>query len=406
MNTSVKVILYTSKTLSSGEHPVMLRVIKDRKPKYISVGISSTKELWDEKEGELKKKHPLYKEAKILIQKKRLEASKLVIELESEEKNLSSEEIKKTLKKSKKGLLSLFTYFDLIIERLKNSGQVKTSVVYKDTKNNFKQFTGQKDKQFSEIDVAFLSRFEEFLKASGKGANTTYIYLRTLRALINRAIKEDVCPEKYYAFRKFSLSKYARIKTAKRAITKEEIEKIKNVNLKKYPEFTDAKNIFLFSYYCRGMNFTDIASLKWNDVEGERLNYVRQKTKERFSIQLLPPAKEILAHYKKQSRYKRSDYLFPILTERHATPVAIYNKKVKMLRKINQDLKEIARVSKVKAVLTTYVARHSFATILKRQGVNTSLISEMLGHDSEKTTQIYLDSFENKVLDEVSKALL
>ena len=406
MNASVKVILYTSKTLSSGEHPVMLRLIKDRKPKYISVGFSTTKDLWNESEGEPKKKHPLYKEAKILIQKKKLEASKLIMDLESEEKNLSSEEIRGKLKRSRKGNLTLFKFFDVTIDRLKAAGNIKTALVYKDTKNNIEQFTRGKDKHFSEIDVSFLAQFEENLKAADKGSNTIYIYLRTLRALINKAIKEDVCPEKYYAFKKFTLSKYSRIKTAKRAITKDEIKKIESVKLSKHPELIDARNIFLFSYYCRGMNFTDMALLQWHDIKGDRLNYIRQKTKERFSIQLLEPAQKIIDYYKAKKKYNKANYVFPILNENHVTPVAIYNRKVKMLKKINQDLKKLGSLSKIDAVLTTYVARHSFATILKRQGINTSMISEMLGHDSEKTTQVYLDSFENKVLDEISKALL
>ncbi|RYF83063.1 MAG: site-specific integrase, partial [Chitinophagaceae bacterium] len=188
--------------------------------------------------------------------------------------------------------------------------------------------------------------------------------------------------------------------------TKDDMEKIKAMDEKQHPELVDAKNLFLFSYYCRGMNFTDMALLRWQDIHEERLSYVRQKTKERFSIGLLPPALAILHYYKEQNKVENSSYVFPVLRERHKTPAAIYNRKVKMLRKINSELKTIASLCGVEAQLTTYVARHSFATILKRQGVNTSLISEMLGHDSEKTTQVYLDSFESKVLDEVSKALL
>jgi len=406
MLTSVKVILYTSKTLSSGAHPVMLRITKDRKSKYLAVGFSCTETLWDEVAGEPSKKHPLYKEAKFLIQKKKLEASRLVLQLENEDKSLSAGEIRGKLRRAKSSAVTLYTYFDAVVDRLRKTGQIKTAEVYKDTKRNLEQFTRKGDKQFSEVDVTFLLQFEDHLKRAGKGPNTIYIYLRTLRALINRAIKEEVCPEKYYAFKKFSLGKYANIKTAKRALSKEDIDKIRDCSLSKHKELTDAKNIFLFSYYCRGMNFADMASLTWKDIAGERLEYVRQKTGERFSIGLLPPALDILTYYKKANKHNKGGYVFPILNETHATPTAIYNRKVKMLRKINGELKQLAAHCGIEAELTTYVARHSFATILKRQGVNTSLISEMLGHDSEKTTQVYLDSFESKVLDEVSKGLL
>ena len=130
------------------------------------------------------------------------------------------------------------------------------------------------------------------------------------------------------------------------------------------------------------------------------------KTKELFNIELLQPAKEILKHYESLSDKDNESYIFPILNENHNTPNMLYNRKVKMLRKINKDLKEIASLVGIDSELTTYVARHSYATILKKSGVATAIISEAMGHDSEKTTKIYLESFENKVLDEASKALL
>ena len=406
MNTSIKVVLYTSKVLSSGEHPIMLRVTKDRKSKYISTGFNCSKELWDTKNNLPKKKHPLYIEAKILIAKKTIEAEKLVMDLESESKNLSAHEIQGSLKKSKVNNPYVFQYFDSVVERFKASGQIKNSEVYKDAKRNLSHFTNSKDIHFSDIDVEFLNKFEEYLKANKKGGNTIFLYLRTLRALLNKAVKEGVCSEKYYPFKKFSLAKYSKIKTEKRAISKEDIKKIEEADLVAKPHLMDARNIFMFSYYCRGINFIDIAFLKWQDIKGERLIYTRMKTKELFNIELLQPAKEILKHYESLSDKDNESYIFPILNENHNTPNMLYNRKVKMLRKINKDLKEIASLVGIDSELTTYVARHSYATILKKSGVATAIISEAMGHDSEKTTKIYLESFENKVLDEASKALL
>lgn len=405
MNTSVKVVLYTSKTLSSGEHPIMLRVIKDRKSKYISIGFSCSVKLWNKKANLPKRTHSHFTEINVLISKKRLDAEKIVLQSENEDKNLSAHEIKVKLKKQKANNPFLLDYFDSIIKRFVESGQIKNSVVHKDTKRILSLFVNAKQIHFSEIDAQFLNQFEEFLKQKGLGESTIYIYLRTLRALINKAINEDFCSEKYYPFKKFSLAKYAKIKTLKRAISKSNIEKIRYLNTKNNPELIDAKNIFLFSFYCRGINFIDIAFLKWKDIENNRLNYRRSKTNELFSIELLRPAQEILKYYKHPSTNKDS-FIFPILNERHKTPQSIYNRKLKMLRKINADLKEIGKLIKLETELTTYVARHSYATILKNSGVATSVISESMGHDSEKTTQIYLESFGNNILDEASKALL
>lgn len=406
MNTSIKAVLYTSKRLANGEHPVMLRVIKDRKVKYISTGFNCTIEMWDKENNQPKKKHPLYKEAKILIGNKTLEAEKLVLVLENENKNLSAYEIKGKLKKEKVNNNYVFKYFDVVINRLKATGQIKNSKVYKDTKINLEHFTKNKDFHFSDIDLEFLNKFEEHLKRNNKGANTIFIYFRTFRALINKAIQEEVCSEKYYPFKKFSLSKYAKIKTEKRAISKDDINKIKNLDVNKYPHLIEAKNVFMFSFYCRGINFIDLALLKWKDIKNNRLIYTRQKTKELFSIEIMQPVHEILEYYKPFT-YKNSDsYIFPIFNETHNTASTLFNRREKMMRKINKELKEIALIQGIEAELTTYVARHSYATILKKSGIPTSIISEALGHDSEKTTKVYLESFENNVLDDASKVIL
>lgn len=406
MSTTIKVLLYTSKVLKNGESPIMLRVIKDRKSKYISVGFSCHIDLWDTKENLPKKKHPLYKEIVVLIDNKRLEAGKLLLDLESENKNLSAFEIQSKLKKEKSNNSSVLDYFESVIKRLIATGQIKNADVYRDTKRNLSYFLENRKIQFSEIDIQFLNKFEEHLKNKGKGGNTIFIYMRTFRALINKAIKENVCSEKYYAFKNFSLAKYTKIKTAKRAIPKVDIEKIKNLDLSEHQNLIDAKNIFLFSFYCRGINFIDIALLKWSNIYQNTLNYTREKTKERFNLELLLPAIEILEYYKEYTFTNKDSYVFPILNENHKTPQSIYNRRQKMNGKINKDLKDIAIKAEIDADLTTYVARHSFATIMKKSGISTTIISQALGHDSEKTTQIYLESFENNILDEASKALL
>jgi len=406
LNTSVKIVLFISKRLSNGEYPVLLRIIKNRKAKYISTGISCSKDLWDFKLNIPKKAHPHYHQAKILIGKKKLEAEKIVYDFENNNKNLSSHEILINLRKERINNPSLFSYFDLIIKRLIKSGQIKNAEIYKDTKRNISHFTNSKDIQFSDLDILFLNHLEEHLKANNKGANTIYIYLRTLRALINKAIKEGVCNEQYYAFKNFSLSRYAKIKTEKRAISKEDIEKIKNLNLSKNPELILAQKLFLFSFYCRGMNFIDLAYLKRKHIHNNRLIYFRQKTKDLFNLELLEPAKEIVKYFGKFILSGNESYIFPIFNVSHISPQSKYNRKVKMLRQINKDLKVIGRLAKLNDELTTYVARHSYATILKREGIATNIISQALGHDSEKTTQIYLESFENNVLDQASKLIL
>ena len=406
MSTSVKVILYSSKTLKNGEHPVMLRVIKNRKPKYLSTGFNCSKELWDEKSNLPKKKHPLYNEAKLMIAQKVLEADKLVLELESDSKNLSASEITKKLKKSKSDNYLVLEYFDIVSERLSASAEIKNSKVYSDTKRNISLYTKGVDFSFSDVDYEFLKKFEEFLKAKKQAENSIYLYLRTFRALFNRAIKENVCHEKYYPFNKFSLSKYNKIKTQKRSITQIELDRIINLDLSNDNKLIDTRNIFLFSYYCRGINFIDISLLKWENINNGRLTYVRKKTKELFGMALLKPVLEIIEAYRPFTYKNKDSYIFPIFNDNHITPSALFNRREKMNKMINQNLKKIATLASIDQNLTIYVARHTFANIMKNKGVPNNYISEMMGHDSEATTKIYLQNFSDSVLDAENEKLL
>lgn len=405
MSTTAKVVLYKKLTLKTGEHPVYLRIIKDRVSSFLAIGINCHPTLWDEKPSLPKRKHPLYTEYKEKIEQKERQAERVIIELEKEGKNLSAMEITKLLKNQKASNTLLYTFFDEVIEREKDSGSIKNSMVYRDTRNNLQKFNNT-HLHFSDITHAFLNKFEEHLQANGKGGNSIYIYLRTFRALINKAINEGICNAQYYPFKKFSLAKYKKIKTKKRALTKEQIYKIRDFDTKDYPHLVDAKNVFLFSYYCRGINFIDICLLKYTSIENNIMSYTREKTEGYFNIELLQPAQEIIEYYRPQTFNSKDSYIFPLFYDTHITKLSIHNRHVKMLTIINKDLKEIATHCGIESELTTYVARHTYATVMKKSGQSIAVISESMGHSSEAVTKIYLDSFANSFLDEANKAIL
>ena len=171
-----------------------------------------------------------------------------------------------------------------------------------------------------------------------------------------------------------------------------------------YSEF--ARDIFLFSYFSAGINFKDIATLRYNDMEEDRIFYRRHKTGKAMTCRLHPQAKEIIAKYTR-SEVIQEDYIFPILDRQiHRTEQQIHNRVHKVLVHINRELKEWSKQLGLAMNLTTYVARHTFATVLKRSGVSVALISESLGHSDLSTTQIYLDSFENSQIDAAMQNLL
>jgi integrase len=246
---------------------------------------------------------------------------------------------------------------------------------------------------------------------------TLSLRFRTLRALLNKAIADGVAKAETYPFarnvaerNKFSVGKFD-VSTKKRAISREDVRKIEAYQAVK-ESLRLAQHVFLFSFYGGGINFVDLAQLRWRNVTVDpkgnpRLDYIRQKTGGRHSFRLLPPAQAILDSYRAYRYAGPDSYIFPILdTSRHVKPNQIENRLNKVLGQVNAALQVIAKELGITTHLTTYVARHSFATSLKRAGVPTGVISQVMGHKTENVTTIYLNSFENETIDLALENLL
>ncbi len=163
----------------------------------------------------------------------------------------------------------------------------------------------------------------------------------------------------------------------------------------------------MFSYFVQGINLTDIAMLRWSNLKQDRIYYIRAKTGKGFNIKLMEPAMQIIERYRTRTSDSPEDYIFPILDRtKHLSPVQIDNRIHKMTGCINKSLKQIASLSGLDIPLTTYVARHTYATVLKKSGVPVAVISEALGHESESITQTYLKSFENEVIEAANQHLI
>lgn len=226
---------------------------------------------------------------------------------------------------------------------------------------------------------------------------------RTLRSAYNKAIKAKCAHKSDYPFDEYKINKFD-TKTQKRAIAKTEVLKftkeVDNIGKRQYVQLS--KDIFIFSYLCGGINFTDIANLTKANITNGRLHYIRQKTGKLIKLGISEEAMQIIKIWKRKQRLS-----IPILnTNIHKTPLQKQNRIHKMLGKINKNLKLIATQLNVDANMTTYVARHSFASVLKKSGVSIALISEALGHSDLSTTQVYLDSFDNEQIDTAMQNLL
>jgi site-specific recombinase XerD len=275
--------------------------------------------------------------------------------------------------------------------------------VYKSSLNSLLSFSKNKlNITFQEINVNWLEKYEKWLRAKKNKETTISLLFRTLRSAYNKAIEDKCAKKAHYPFNEYKLSKFD-VSTQKRAISKSDITKIKNLDLtgqRFYIRFS--RDMFIFSYLCSGINFTDISNLTLENLSGNLLQYKRQKTGKNMKVSLLPDVKKIIETYKNDS-----GYLFPILDRKlHKTNTQKENRIHKVLGHVDRNLKEVAKLAQIDANLTTYVARHSFATILKKSGVNIALIGEALGHSDIATTQIYLDSFDNDQVDEAMKNLL
>jgi integrase len=403
---SSKIILYTSKTLKNGEHPIMIRLIVDRKIKYIYLGFSTTPNLWDDTQKLLLKGYDNFKKTNYIIHKKKSELDGIILDFENEDRSYTVDDIEKKFLNSIEKI-SVFKYCQEIIDRLEKTNRIGDATVKKDLLRSLKKFTDNKDLAFSDINYSFLLKYEEDFLQRGVSENSISVYMRTLRAIVNLAIKEEHCNQSDYAFNTYKISKL-NTDTQKRAINKEEMLKIINFDTEINSSEWHSKNYFIFSFYNIGMNFRDLAQLKWSNILYNRIMYKRSKTGKNFDIKIQPRTQVILDLYSKGNE-NSDDYIFPILNpEIHKTPQSKVDRIKKINKRVNKDLKEIAKSVGIKAThsITHYVARHSWASIQKQNGVGTSIISESMGHDSEKTTSIYLQSFVNDVLDEANENLI
>ena len=399
MSETTKVVCYRSKTLSNGEHPLMIRVCKDGKKKYQSLGISVKAEWWDFKTNQPKTKCPNRERIILLINEKINELQKVVLDKRIAGKDFTAATLIESTTKDKSHK-TVGEYYLTYIQNLKKEKRIRYAGMFEVSYASFIKFNKHLDIPFSDIDVAWLKRYELWMKEQNLSGSTISTRIRHLRAVFNLAIAEHSIKHDCYPFRTYKVSKLNK-QTPKRAIAKKDVMRIMGYQGKSKMECL-AIDVFVFSYLNAGINFIDIAKLKHSNIVESHLIYNREKTKKLINVPLQPKALEIIAKYQND----KSPYLFPILSPFHKTEIQIANRLHKVLAKINKHLKEIGGNLNLPIPLTTYVARHSYATVLKRAGVSTSVISESLGHSSERITQIYLDSFDNEQIDNAMKNLL
>lgn len=292
--------------------------------------------------------------------------------------------------------ITLFNYIEKLMVKLQKNGQVRTCETYRCALNSFKRFRYGKDLYCVELDNDLLMSYEYYLKSEGLSMNTISFYMRRLRAIYNRAV-EDGLAEQNDLFKKVYTSSE---KTIKRAMPLELIKRLKSLDLSYSKAKAFARDMFLFSFYTRGMSFVDIAYLQKKDLKHGVLNYRRKKTGQLLYVRWEPCMQEIIERYVSEFN---STYLLNIIKDNTNDARKQY---LNALTLINRSLKSIGKLIGVDKPLSMYVARHSWASIAKTEGISLSVISESMGHDSESTTQIYLASLDSSVIDKANQKII
>lgn len=292
---------------------------------------------------------------------------------------------------------SVFGYIRSQIEKKTRMECYGTAKTYANALRNFGKFRKARDLGFDEMSGEMIQEYETWMLHTGLKRSSASCYIRTLRTLYHRAVEEEQTKDNDI-FRKVHVTIG---KTRKRAVTADAIRAISNLDLSGKPSLDFARDIFMFSFYTRGMSFVDIAHLRKSDLRNGFLTYNRRKTFQSLTIQWERPMQAITDRY--AERTSGSPYMFPIITGETPADRTSYEQ---TLQRVNRSLKRIGTMIGLPIPLTTYVARHSWASIARNMDVPLSIISEGLGHDSDKTTQIYLASLDTSMINKANRRII
>jgi site-specific recombinase XerD len=392
--TSVKVRLYTYRATRNGTYPLVFQILHKREKRVLYSPYRIPKECLDRDCNCVasRRKHKLGNSDEIndyiLSVIKKLQTTIDMLDGHPDAEYTAGDIV--DLYKYHKDNCRVRVYMESLIFQLKEEGRMGTLNSYQSTLNRIRRFIGNNaDIFFSDITPGWLNRFIAWLHKSGLKENTVNFYCRVLRAVYNRAHCDGI--EGTLADSPFNKVQFGTVKTAKRAIGGESIKQIAHVDVENDTRLERARDMFLFSFYSRGMSFIDMACLKYENIIDGVIYYKRRKTGQPMRVKLVPQLTDIIEKYRNGSRY-----VLPIL---HLGDRALYSQYRTELRKFNNSLKELSWRLKSDISLTSYVARHSWATLAYNSGASVSVISQSLGHTSERITSTYLKGLDPVVVD-------
>ena len=409
MKTNVKFALRTSH--STPERGILqLSITRHRSTSTISTSYSLSFKEWNDKlqmVNFLKSSPSTRKKELVAIWNKLKNDRQLILKivdtLESKG-DYTSQDVVRYFREQQQGRL-FCEYVNQVVERRNKNEKFGTAHIYRFAALSFLKFLGGKDIGIEKINKGLIKDYERYLLAEKKSKNTVSCYMRSLRAVYNQAIAEKV----FIAETKdkaFSDVFTGNAKTEKRAIDANAISRLAEVKTDEIKEEKRSKitkitklnslyfirDLFMFSFYTQGMSFADMVNLKKENIKDGFIRYNRKKTGQRITIQMETCMKEIINRYLDPN----SDYIFPVLSKyENCSEQVKWEKTNSALAAYNKKLKGLAVFVGIDGHLTSYVARHSWASLASQEGVPIATISRGLGHESEKTTRIYVSQLDS-----------
>ena len=405
MSTHIAISLEKRRKGQDGTFMIVYRLGHFRKTTVIASGFRVLEKDWDAKRRQVRKTHKgILSVSRInqqLLNQKALYLERIEqLKQANQLKGLTAIELKELLTR-KRDSNSFFEFTERIIQELRKAqkfGNARNYDTVLGVLRTYQNQFGKEDLSFEDITYRFLVKFEHAHLEKGNSINGLSVYMRAIRALYNKAIKEGLSKREDYPFAEYKIRSKP---TQKRAITVDEIRSILSLELEEDSHLFHYRNYFIASYMLWGISFMDLAFLRMSNISNGRISYRRRKTEKVYDIPISDQLAEIIAYYAEEK--KEEEFIFPIIKREKLED---QYRDIKWARKrYNKGLREIGEQCGIEEKMTSYVARHSFATQALLNEIPIKAISEMLGHNNLSTTQVYLKSLPSQVLDDYSKQI-
>lgn len=402
MRATILVTLAKTRKKKDGTYPIIFRLSFKKQSREVKTGYSIPEKDWDNKKRLVRKTFKGVSSVGRLnheLAAKKIQYEDMIRELAERGMlaPMTVQELKEYLSKGKSSdLTSFFAFTDELIAGFKLANKPGNARVYREVKSvlqNYCLSMGRSDLQFREISYSFLVQFEHYHLSKGNSLNGLSVYMRTIRAIYNKAIRQGLADKDYYPFSEYKIKQET---TQKRAISIEGMKKIATLDLDVGTNLFHYKNYFLTSFYLCGISFIDMAFLQAKNVSETHVSYKRRKTGEPFTLLIRVEFRPILGYYLKGK--KDDDFIFPIIKRESLED---RYKEIKWARKrYNKGLKKIGLMCEIGDHLTSYVARHTWATLAYyKSDLSLKEVSDLLGHANISTTEIYLKSLSQEQRD-------